>query len=598
MKMLSKIKAFCIQRTMWIFLLVVTLVSVWLMLGKMKGDRWCFAVYMDGRGYYAQLPALLIFDDPNYNFYSSNSAVPSDSPDFLNIVEGKPVNKYFCGEPFLQLPFFATGHLIAKASGYKTNGYSQPYFYCFAIGALFYFLLGLFFLWKLLEKFLFRKRVILFVCLCYAFGTNLFHYAIYEPSMSHIYSFAAITAFLYSLRSFFLSPSRKTILLAAISLGIVALLRPVNLVVVLAFPVMAGDWKNVKAGFSWIRKNIFFFLLAILAFLLVCSVQLCIYNWETKHFFIWSYQNEGFDFSHPHFFGTLFSFEKGLFIYMPLTFISLFGFLVIARRSRYLLLSFLPLIAMIVWIVSAWHEWRYGYSFGLRAYVDYYALVALPMAFLIDYAFSKKVLFAFVSLVCTLLITLYCIQEYQFTHNIIHPGAMNKKNYWLVFLKTDDKYTDTITLANRVLESDGDFNDMEGGSEWPGMETIKKGIAFSGDHASRIDSTSIYSCAFYRNMSDNDVFNSSSHIKATAYIFRNDTTDKGSFVIAQVKDSTIFFLEHYPLPPVKKKGTWQEVSFEELIPKVYSANEHLKVFFEWKSGVVYVDDFKVEVKAQ
>jgi hypothetical protein len=598
MKMLNKIKAFCIQRTVWIFLLTVVLVSVWLMLGKMNGDRWRFAVYMDGRGYYAQLPALLIYNDPSCQFYSSQSAALPDSPDFLNVVEGRSVNKYFCGEAFLQLPFFAAGHLIAKTCGYTANGYSQPYFYCFAIGAIFYFLLGLFFLWRLLEKFLFRKRVILFVCLCYAFGTNLFHYAIYEPSMSHIYSFAAVTGFLYFLRSFFLSPSRKAILLSATALGIVALLRPVNLVVLLALPVMAGDWENVKTGFAWIRKNFSFFLFSILAFLLVCSVQLWIYYWETGHFFIWSYQNEGFDFSHPHFFGTLFSFEKGLFIYMPLIFISLFGFLVIARRSRYLLVSFLPLIAMIVWIVSAWHEWRYGYSFGLRAYVDYYALAALSMAFLVDYVLSKKILFVFTSLVCLMLVTLYGIQEYQFTHSIIHPGAMNKKNYWLVFLKTSEKYRDTITLANRSLESDGDFNDMEGDAEWPGMETIKKGIAFSGDHASRIDSASIYSCAFLRNMSDNDVFNSSSHIKATAYIFRNDTTDKGSFVIAQVRDSTIFFLEHYPLPPVKKKGTWQEVSFEELIPQTYRADEVLKVFFEWKSGVVYVDDFKVEVKGR
>jgi hypothetical protein len=594
--MLQRIKAFCNRKAMWIFLLVAAVITGRTSLcDKMAGESWIYTVYMDGRGYYAQLPAFFIYDDPSYSFYAEQCAVKPDEANFLNDIDGKPVNKYFCGPAFLQLPFFATAHLIAKNSGYKANGYTEPYFYSVAIAALFYYLLGLFFIWKLLEKFLFRKRVILFVCLCFAFGTNLFHYAIYEPSMSHIYSFAAVAGFLYFARCFFLSPSRKYILLAAISLAIVALLRPINLVVFFAFPLMAGEWESVKAGFRWIGKNILSTVIAVLAFLAICFVQLYVYHWQTGHFFIWAYRNEGFDFAHPNFFGTLLSYEKGLFVYTPLTLLALIGLVPMVKRSRYLFFSFLPLIAVIAWIVSSWHEWRYGYSFGLRAYVDYYALFALSMAFLVDAAFKRKIALASVTVVAALLITFYGIQQYQFFHRIIHPGAMDKEKYWLVFLKTDKKYQDTITAINHVTESDGEFNDMEGSRAWPGLETIVKGVAYSGEHSSRIDETNIYSCGFMRKMSGSSIFSHPSRLLISAYVLRNEATDVGELKVAQVKGDTIFFFEGYPLPPVKKYGEWQDVHYEVKMPGAYMDKQVLKVFFERKNGVLYVDDFKVEV---
>jgi hypothetical protein len=581
---------------MWIFLFVVAGISVWAMLDKMQGEKWRFAVYMDGRGYYAQLPAFFIYNDPSCNFYASQSAVQPDEANFLNTIDGKQVNKYFSGEPFLQIPFFAIAHFIAKNFGYNANGYTEPYFYCIAIAAIFYFLLGLFFLWKLLEKFLFRKRVILFVCICFAFGTNLFHYALYEPSMSHVYSFAAVTGFLYFIRCFFLSPSRKYFLLAAAALGIVALLRPVNLVVFLAFPLMAGEWENVKTAFRWIGKNIFTTLIAMLLFFAICFVQLYVYYWQTGHFFIWAYRDEGFDFLHPNFYGTLFSYEKGLFVYTPFILLALFGLFRMARQSRYLLFTFLPVIAAIAWIVSSWHEWRYGYSFGLRAYVDYYGLIALPMAFLVDAAFTRKLILIPVAVVSGLLLSLYGIQQYQFNHSIIHPGAMNKEAYWLVFLKTDKKYRDTVTYVFHSMESDGDFNDMEGATFWPGKETIVKGTAFSGTHSSLINAEQIYSCGFFRNMSDNNMFAHSTRLVITAQVLRGDASDRAELGVAQVKGDTVFFLEQRPLPPIKKEGEWQEVRYEIKMPGAVSERQVLKIYFQQKEGEVYIDDFRIEVK--
>lgn len=596
--MLKNLKAFFIKKAMWIFLFAVAVISLAFMLDKMKGEGWRFTVYMDGRGYYSQLPAFFIYHDPSCSFYTSQSATTPDSPDFINEIDGKPVNKYFIGEAVLQAPFFGIAHLIAKNSSYEPGGYSKPYFYLFATGALFYFLLGLFFTWKLLEKFFFRKRVILFVCICFVSGTNLFHYALFEPSMSHVYSFAAVAAFLYFTRCFFLSPSRKYILLAAFTLGIVAILRPVNLALFLAFPALAGDWQNLKAGFQWIRKNLLSTFIAIILFLLVGFIQLFIYHWQTGHYFVWAYRGEGFDFLHTNFFGTLFGFEKGLFVYTPLILVAILGIFIMARRSRYMAFTLLPVLAILAWIVSSWHQWQYGYSFGLRAYIDYYALAALSMAFLIDFAFTKKIILAPVTIICLLLISLYGIQNYQYLHRIIHGGAMDKHAYWLVFLKTDKKYEDTITFSNQAMESDGDFNDMEGSVKWPGLETIVEGTAFSGTHASRIDSTNLYSCGFVRIMSDNPVFYHPSRLIISAYVARNTPLDSADLVIAQVREAKLFYTTDLPLPSFEKAGKWEKVSYEIIIPGFHEEGEVLKVFFRQKSGVVYIDDFNVKVKGR
>lgn len=583
---------------MWVFLFVLAGISTGFMLDKMKGEGWRVAVYMDGRGYYAQLPAFFIYNDPSCSFYVSQSAVTPDEANFLNKIDDKPVNKYFSGVAFLQSPFFGIGHLIAKNFGFEPGGYSKPYFYCFAIGALFYFLLGMFFTWKLLETFQFRKGVVLIICICFAFGTNLFHYALFEPSMSHVYSFAAVAGFLYFIRRFFLSPSRKNILFAAAALGVVAILRPVNLVVVLAFPAMAGEWENVKEGFRWMGKNLFSTGAGLLVFLLVCFVQLYIYHWQTGHFFVWAYQDEGFDFSNPHFYGTLFSYEKGLFIYTPMIFFALPGFFAMARRSRFIAFSLLPVFIIIAWIVSSWHQWQYGFSFGLRAYVDYYSLAALPMAFLVNAAWTKKIILVPVSVIGMLLVCFYGIQQYQYVHRIIHGGAMNKDAYWLVFLKTDKKYFDTINNVSHAMESDGDFNDMEGEVEWPGLETISEGTAYSGKHASRIDSTYIYSCGFVRIMSDNPIFSHQSRLIVSAYVLRDNAPDSAELVVSQVKEDKLFYATFHPLPLVQQPGAWQKVSYEVVIPPYYEEGTVLKVFFKSISGIVFIDDFSVMIKGR
>jgi hypothetical protein len=586
------------KRILVIFLLTTAVVSGWISLSRRSNDGWKSIIFMDGRGYYTYLPALFIYNDPSCSFYQKESELAGDTTNFINRIDGKPVNKYYCGEAVLQLPFFGAAHLYAKLAGYKSNGYTQPYQYAVAFAGLFYFLAGLFFLWKLLEKFNFRKRVIFIVCICFAFGTNLFHYGIIESSMSHIYSFAAITAFLFFTRCFMLKPSVKLLFLLAVLFGLIAIIRPVNMMIILALPVMAGNRENLKAVFRWLFLNKLYLFSAILIFLSICFIQAGLYYWQTGQWFVWSYKNEGFNFLHPHIYGTLLSYDRGMFLYIPITLLSLTGLIVIFRRSRFLFAFLLLLFCVIIYVISSWYDWRYGYGFGLRAYVEYYALFAFSFAFLVDFSFSNKrrtMSFGLLTgLIAFSLVIFYCIQEYQVTHLILHSGFMNKERYWKVFLHTDKKYEGLLDQEPFVFESEGNFNDMEGSVEWPGLETIKRGPAYSGNYSSKIDSSLVYSVGFCRNMNDR-IFDDSVRMKISAWVMRENAETSGQLVIIQTNADSTFFYNGIALPPFTVKGKWEKIQNEITVPKRVVKREYLRAFFIRFSGTIYIDDFSIEL---
>ena len=112
----------------------------------------------DGKGYYAHLPALVIYHDWDYRFmekYESTYYEPANYAEFRNQVDGEWVNKYFAGVTLLMMPFFLLAHLVSLVSGLPADGYNPVYQYAVAFAALFWLWAGLFFL----RKFLNRSRV-------------------------------------------------------------------------------------------------------------------------------------------------------------------------------------------------------------------------------------------------------------------------------------------------------------------------------------------------------------------------------------------------------------------------------------------------------
>jgi hypothetical protein len=119
------------------------------------------------------------------------------------------------------------------------DGYSLIYQYAISIAALFYLWLGSRFLMMLLRKAGGSIKIAAVVTFFIAAGTNIMYFAIVEDSMSHVYSFALVTLFLYYVYRYFQDFKGKYFIFAATLFALILLVRPTNGLILLLIPLMA-----------------------------------------------------------------------------------------------------------------------------------------------------------------------------------------------------------------------------------------------------------------------------------------------------------------------------------------------------------------------
>lgn len=398
-------------------------------------------IIADGMGYYEYLPSYFIHDDLHRNevtFSVEDSTYQRilGHDNYVNYDEYL-VNKYPAGTALLQLPFFLATKAFAEPSSGIEGGYETEYNTMVHVAALFYLFLGLIFLRKLLLAFEVRREIVVISQLLLVFGTPIIHYVNTEASYSHVYSFFAITAFFYFVRAFFQDRNYKSFLLAALFFGLIVILRQVNLIAILFLPFLAGSWKELKDDIAATFKLRLKLLIGVVLFFVPVFIQMYTWHLQTGSWIVYSYQGEGFDFLHPHFWDMLFSYKKGLFVYTPLLLFMTFSVVFLVKEQRFLMLSWVFFFLFVTYVFSSWWSWFYGCSFGQRPYIDLYAAFVLPLAIGLSTLNQWRWL---VIATATVAIPINLIQAYQYKHYILHWLEMDKESYWKVFLKTEDKY--------------------------------------------------------------------------------------------------------------------------------------------------------------
>jgi hypothetical protein len=414
---------------------------------KWGRDRWKQVIAFDGKGYYAYLPAVFIYKDLNFSFQDSIEKTYSSQHTYFDFRQKSGngiVDKYFAGTSIAMLPFFIAGHTITKLTGGITDGYSFYYQVFISLAAIFYGLTGLYFLKKLLRLFNFRESIITTVIISFTCATPLFYYTIFEPSMSHVYSFAFINIFLFLCKSFSIHANRKSMLLITLIYAVIILIRPVNCLIVFALPFVLGSKENFTALLRKLKANSKVLVFSSVLFLLIISIQPLLYVIGSGDFFANSYGDEKIIWNRPEIFNILFSYRKGLFVYAPLLFISMFGLITLFKRNKFAFTSFVIAFFVISYVLSCWWIWWYGGGFGFRPMVEYYSLFAILFAFLLSpiKKYYLKILISTSIIFCFLLSQ---IQFYQYRYLFIHWEKMDKEHYWRVFMRVDQ-------LANKEKE--------------------------------------------------------------------------------------------------------------------------------------------------
>jgi hypothetical protein len=111
-------------------------------------------------------------------------------------------------------------------------------------------------------------------------------------------------------------------------------------------------------------------------------------------------------------------------------------------------LPILVFMALNIYIVFSWWCWWYGGTYGQRSMIDSYALLAIPLAFGVQYVSGKKMILKGILVSISLFfIWLNIFQTYQYEYLTLHWEAMTAKLYFKQFGKLDkvngyDNYLD------------------------------------------------------------------------------------------------------------------------------------------------------------
>jgi hypothetical protein len=382
--------------------------------------------------YYIYLPAWFIYQDPDFTFINEIDNRPhiAERTNIYEVPNGNRLSKMSMGMSLMYSPFFGLGHLGAKLSERNANGYSRPYSFWITLSGLIYAWIGLLLLLKILNRY-FDNHISNIVILGIGLGTNLAYYAMGQGAMSHATSF-----FLFSLTLFItLEWKRKFSIPYSVLLGLscamLVLVRPVN--IFFCFLPLLIDLRSPDHFTHTIRKNPKAVIIAGLAFTSLLSVQLVYWFVRTGRLMYYSYQEEGFNFLHPHILEVLFSFRKGWIIYTPLIIFAFAGLFLRSKKTPGLYPAIPLIICIQLYVLSCWENWWYGGSFGFRPMIEYMVLLAFPLAEFTRFAWNKTRKISMMILV--FLIGLNLFQAYQYDKNIIHYDSMSWKAYKAVFLK-------------------------------------------------------------------------------------------------------------------------------------------------------------------
>jgi hypothetical protein len=289
------------------------------------------------------------------------------------------VNAHPIGVAIMQVPFFAIAHALTRWTNLSPDGFTLYYQHAAGIAGLFWTVAGLWILGSVLRRH-FSSAVAAATLATILLGTNLFHYATFDSSYSHAYSFFLFAAFLDVLERWNRDRRVSTAVLAGLVAGLIVLVRHTNALLLVCFaPAFRSDLRRL--------------VIAAGTFLLVIVPQLATYYEATGRPIVSSYGELGFNFGSPEIFGVLFSTQKGLFFWSPVLLLACAGFVILSRSTHSahkFLLPSVVFLALDTYVIASWWDWQFGGSFGHRGFVDVLPIFAIGLAASYEWALRRR----------------------------------------------------------------------------------------------------------------------------------------------------------------------------------------------------------------
>lgn len=405
----------------------------------------------DAFGYYMYNPSIFIYGDVSELKWvpaieKKYSVTGGELYQATLLENGNYTNKYLGGVAIMQMPFFFVGHAIASVTEYPADGFSAPYQYSIAFGALIYCLLGLLLLRRVLSRY-FDDAPIAITLLLLGLGTNLIQYTAIDGGQSHIYIFPLYSLILWATIKWHEAPSWKWAALIGFTIGLATICRPTELIM-LFIPLLWNTHEKSARKEKWqlVRKHlphlgyvIGFGIIGILPQLLYWQYTTgsLIHNVGSKWFFF-----------NP-WFRVLFGISNGFFVYTPIVVLFIVGFFFMKKYP--FKRSVITFCLLNIWIIIAWSDWKYGATYSTRAMVQSYPVFALAMCAAVTAIMERKFLKKALAVIGVFLLYLNIFQITQYNSGVLHPHDMSWQYYGCIFLNSNPSSLDFSLLDDNIV---------------------------------------------------------------------------------------------------------------------------------------------------
>ena len=391
----------------------------------------------DGFSYYVYLPAWFIYGDPRLSSVA-NDCCGGEFPEFSVIVKWprtrRWVNPHPIGVAVLQTPFFLAAHGLTHWTNLSADGFTLYYQHAAGLSGLAWTIVGLFILRRVLRRH-FTDRVSDLTIVALLFGTNLYHYATYDSTYSHPYSFALFAALIELTERWHAAPTKRAAVMIGVVSGLILLTRHTNAILLTIVPLYGLNLRGPRQTLAFLRDR--WRLLALMAAttLVIVAPQLAIYYQATGRPLVSSYGALGFAFASPHLFGVLFSVQKGLFFWSPLLLLAFAGLPMLRGSARAFLLPAAVIFALDTYLIASWWDWQFGGSYGHRGFVDLFPVLAIGLAAFFEWSGRTPVRQVGVSVVTLLLVLLSTMQMFQYWNGVLPSSDVTWDQYRTLFLR-------------------------------------------------------------------------------------------------------------------------------------------------------------------
>lgn len=136
-------------------------------------------------------------------------------------------------------------------------------------------------------------------------------------------------------------------------------------------------------------------------------------------------------------------------------------------------------------------------------------------------------------------------------------------------------------------------NDMENVNVWSNQATIVRGIAHTGNYASKLDSTAVYSFGF-QSLFENVLKNIPKKINVTMWIYAPQANPKATLVVDINSNGKSKYWRNSALNGVTDAKEWKKMSATFDLPSNLDIKDELKIYV-WNPDKqeLYIDDLDI-----